>query len=131
MINVTTIKDQAARVADRLAIIRLDPPSFSLRTVLIVGVVLAVGGWLWGWSIKRERDAWWRARIAASSAVVAAIVRKGTTIAEATDADIIQGLQDADHQLTTAEQALHRLTARPPAGDRAECRVPARCLRLD
>lgn len=118
----------AAPVVDRVQSIRIDPPAVPLSRVLIavvVGIALAAG---WAWWIKRERDAWWRERIAASSSSVRAAIAKGGEVATATDADIIKGLQDAEAQRERAERGLREALERKPEAGRDECRVPARCV---
>lgn len=132
--DMTALKDRAealaAPVVDRIQAIRIDPPAVPLSRVMIgvaVGIAIAVGGVIW---VKRDRDAWWRANIAASSASVRAAIQTGTTAAVAADDDIIRGLKDADDKLTAAEHALEveRRAGQARQADRDQCRVPAHCL---
>lgn len=118
----------AAPVVDRVQSIRIDPPAVPLSRVLIgvaVGVALAVGG---AWWIKRERDAWWRDKIAASSSAVRAAIAKGGDAALLTDEDIIRGIAHADTQQTVAENRLREMADRKTEPGRDACRVPAHCL---
>lgn len=124
----TLTRNAFAPVVDHIQTVRIDPPAVPLSRVLIgvvVGIAIAVGGVIW---VKRDRDAWWRANIAASSASVRAAIAKGGEVATATDADIIKGLQDAEAQRERAERDLREALERKPEAGRDECRVPARCV---
>lgn len=119
----------AGRVSDGVAAIRIDPPAVPLsRAVLGVALSVAVGlGAVW-W-IKRERDQFWRERIAASSQGVRAEIERGKSLASMTDDEIIRGLSDVDERLQAAEMDLASYRAAPRSAERDRCRIPAECLR--
>lgn len=122
------VRDRAAQVNERLTVLRYDPPSLSLRSAILIGLAIVIGAVAWSWYVRRERDAWWRARIAQSSAVVEAIAQRGASLATATDAQIIEGLHDADQRYAVAQRQLAEHARQPPKTGRERCRVPAACL---
>lgn len=113
----------------QLHLIKYDLPPVSLRNAIVAVLFVVAAGWAYSWWVHSARDAWWRSRIAESSAVVDAIVAKGKTVATATDAEIIEGLKDADKTITAAERRLADLSERKPGASRSLCTVPASCLR--
>lgn len=121
-------RDAVAPIVDRVETIRYDAPPVPLSRVLIagaVGVALALGGVGW---IKRERDAWWRDKIAASSSAVRAAIAKGGDAARLTDEEIIRGIAHADDQQARAERQLRDMAEAHKEPERDVCRVPAHCL---
>lgn len=116
-------KTKASRAVEYIRTVHVDPPRFSLLTMLIllvVAVCLVLG---YGWYTARERDKWWRGEIAAKSHKVDAAIKKAN--AELPDDEILKTLGDSDEALRKAEAAV----ARPanPAGDSCPV-IAARCL---
>lgn len=125
---VRRASNAVAPVVDRVETIRYDAPPIRLSHGLIALAVIAVA-WVGSlWWVKRERDALWRERIAASSASVRAAIGEGAAAAEAADEVIIKGLTNADDKLNSAEALLRDIASRPATEERDACRVPARCL---
>lgn len=81
---------------------------------------------LWGWHVKKERDKWWRAEIAAKSKAVRGVIAQGSAEAEATDDEILRALGD-DYAKLNAEVARLKTSNKPIDGCTP---VPARCLGL-
>lgn len=100
-----------------------DPPRVSawvpLFLLAVAVAVVPVALWVKGRSVDRE----WRAKIAASSAAVRAIVEKEGEDALASDAAIIKALGETDANLSKAEKELR--TVRGP--DNCPL-IPRRCL---
>jgi len=122
-------RDAFEPVRETIQTIRYDPPPVPLSRALVGLAVVAAVAAAGVWYVRAERDAWWRAQIAASSASVRAIIESGGEAATATDEDILRGLKDADTKREAAERALadEKTRARDPGRDR--CRIPADCLR--
>lgn len=117
------IEDRIVPIQVRAREAWIDPPRVSLWVPIIIVcaslAILPIATWLKG----REVDKAWRAKIAASSAAVRAIVEQGGQDAEASDAAIVKALGDTDGKLARAETELR--TSRQVDG----CPViPRRCL---
>jgi hypothetical protein len=116
-------KSKASRAVEYIRTVHVDPPRFSLLTMLIllvVAVCLVLG---YGWYKARERDKWWRGEIAANSAAVNKAITKAN--AELPDDAIIQTLRESDAALREAENRVST-----PAAPSSDCPViPARCMR--
>lgn len=101
-----------------------DPPRVSLWVPLLILcasiLVLPVSTWLKGRAVDRE----WRAKIAASSAAVRAIVAREGEDALQSDAVIIKALGETDVQLAKAEADLRAVR---PTADGCPL-IPRRCL---
>lgn len=122
-------RETAAAVVEHVNTIRYDPPPVPLSRALVALAVVAALGIGGAWWIKRERDAWWRDRIASSSATVRAIIKQGGAEAAATDDQILRGIEDAEAKRLAAERALDDEKSRKADPGRDVCRVPAHCLR--
>jgi hypothetical protein len=116
-------KSKASKVVEYVRTVHVDPPRFSLLTMLIllvVAVCLVLG---YGWYKARERDKWWRGEIAANSAAVNKAIAKAN--AELPDDEIIRTLGESDAALREAENRVST-----PAAPSSDCPViPARCMR--
>lgn len=118
-------KSKASRAVEYIRTVHVDPPRFSLLTMLItlvIAVCLVLG---YGWYTAHKRDKWWRAQIAAASVKVDTAIKKAN--AELPDDEILRTLGESDAKLREAEAAV----ARPanPAGDSCPV-IPARCMRV-
>ncbi len=117
-------KSKASKAVEYVRTVQVDPPKFSLLTLiilLVIAVFLVLG---YGWYTARERDKWWRAEIAAKSVKVTSAIKKAN--AELPDDEILRTLGESDAALREAE---NRLKA-TPAAPSSDCPVlPARCLR--
>jgi hypothetical protein len=118
-------KSKASRAVEYIRTVHVDPPRFSLLTMLIllvVAVCLVLG---YGWYKARERDKWWRAEIASKSVKVTNAIKKAN--AELPDDEILKTLGDSDAALRTAEERLRQKPA--PATDTCPV-IPLGCLRV-
>lgn len=117
-------KSKASKVVEYVRTVHVDPPRFSLLTMLIllvVAVCLVLG---YGWYKARERDKWWRASIASASVKVDAAIKKAN--AELPDDEILRTLGESDAALREAENRVST-----PAAPSSDCPViPARCMRV-
>lgn len=95
---------------------------FTVAGALLVVALLVAP--LWGWHVGRERDKWWRASIAQSSAAVRNAVNAGSAEALATDDDVLKALGETDAKLKSAEAALRAYRGTGQCGF-----VPAECVR--
>jgi hypothetical protein len=115
-------KSKASRAVEYIRTVHVDPPRFSLLTMLIllvVAVCLVLG---YGWYKARERDKWWRGEIASKSVKVKSAIAKAN--AELPDDEIIRTLGESDAALREAENRVST-----PAAPSSDCPViPARCL---
>lgn len=105
------------------------PLSFAALALLVALAVAPV----WGWHTSRQRDAWWRAEIARSSAQVRATIKAGAAEAIATDDDLIKALGATDAKLHDAEtrltEAAWAAAAQAKSSPDDGCApIPARCL---
>ena len=132
---IDTLKSGLASGADalrdlpavqRIVIAAQSGPQISLSFAAIALCLALVAAPIWGWWKGRERDQWWRAEIARTSAPVRAIVETGNKQAQATDDDVIKALGGTDEKLHAAEKKLHD-AGLDTGGD---CPViPAQCVR--
>lgn len=116
-------KSKASRAVEYVRTVHVDPPRFSLLTMLItlvIAVCLVLG---YGWYTAHKRDKWWRAQIAAASVKVDTAIKKAN--AELPDDEILRTLGDTDAALRNAEAALRQKPA--PATDRCPA-VRRECL---
>lgn len=116
------VKDSVA--VNRIVIASENAPKIPIT---VAGALLAVAlliAPIWGWYVGRERDKWWRASIAQSSAAVRSAVNTGSAEALATDDDVLKALGDTDAKLKSAEAALRAYRGTGQCGF-----VPTECVR--
>jgi hypothetical protein len=116
-------KSKATKVVEYVKTVHVDPPRFSLLTMLIllvVAVCLVLG---YGWYTARERDKWWRASIATASVKVDAAIKKAN--AELPDDEILKTLGDSDAALRKAEELVRK---KPNTSDDSCPVIPVGCL---
>ena len=120
---------QQSETAQRLELARetWQAPRLTISAALVIAVIGLAVAPLWGWHVKRERDAWWRSEIASHSTSVRHAVAAGNAEATATDDEIIKALGDDHAKLLAAETALKN--ASHAAADSCPV-IPARCLGL-
>lgn len=113
-------------IGQRIIIAAESGPRVPLGFSIIVLVCLIAAAPLYGWKVKRDRDAWWRAKIAESSSAVRGVIKNGSAEVEATDEDLINDLRADAEELKTARA---KLSASNTAVDGCAL-IPARCLGL-
>lgn len=111
-------------LVERAMSIRVDAPR-RITTYLLIGVLLVVGLWGYGWWMQIQRDQVWRERIAASSSAVREAMKAGNADVERVDAEILKILGDQDAKLKDAERQLDSIGSGPVVDG---CpRLPRRC----
>jgi hypothetical protein len=116
-------KSKASRAVEYIRTVHVDPPRFSLLTMLIllvVAVCLVLG---YGWYKARERDKWWRGEIASKSVKVKSAIAKAN--AELPDDEILKTLGDSDAALRKAEELVRK---KPNTSDDSCPVIPVGCL---
>lgn len=109
--------------------VKYDPPSFSLRTMLVVAAVFVVAQiGVYFWTVS-STNAHWRERIAQASPTVREKIRKAGDDVVLSDQQIVEGMLTDDQNRKLAEQRLAELANAKPLAGRDVCVVPAHCLR--
>lgn len=113
----------------RLRYLRYDPPEIraapGLAVLLVAACVGAGAGYLAYLKGRSDANAWWRAKLAQSSAAVTAVVKDERVKIQDLDGVIVKTLGETDARLTKTERELARRRLAEPLADAcARCTVP-------
>lgn len=113
----------------RLRYLRYDPPEIraapGLAVLLVAACVGAGAGYLAYLKGRSDANAWWRAKLAQSSAAVTAVIKTEGRRLEDLDAAIVKALGETDATLKTTELELARRRLAEPLADAcSRCTVP-------
>ena len=121
------VRDDAA---DRIVAPRYEVRSLSLwdalKTIVIVGLLLAGAIWIARWDARRDRDQWWRKEIAANSSAVRNVMAKADPAIAVSDDAVLKAIGESDVRL---EQAERHVRAPIPVTSGVDCpRIKPQCL---